>query len=319
MINASDPSGATGQPAVSVVMPALNAAATIGEALESLAGQGIALEAIVADGGSTDGTLDVAGRYPFVQLVPAPGSSIYEALNLAVAAARAPVIAWLNADDLFLPGALAALLAGFVAAPEAEIVRGLPHFVRSGADGWQAHDRRIEARAADALGLRQITRGPLAINTMVFRRTLVERVGLFDTSLRLSADREWMLRAWRGGARIVELGQPVYCYRVHGGSSTLDPARRNHRRARDEHAAILRRVLPEALVLPARDPVRVELRRWHAVEAALGLQAALAAADWPAAMRLVAAAGRADPAWLPILGGQIAALLRERWADRQRR
>jgi glycosyltransferase involved in cell wall biosynthesis len=319
MINASDPSEATSVPPLSVVMPALDAAATIGEALASLAGRAGdvgGLEAIVVDGGSRDATVAVVERFPFARVVTAPGSSIYEALNLAIAAARAPVVAWLNADDLFLPGALGAMLAALDASAEADIVRGRPEFIRSGAEGWQAHDGPIEARAAGPLDLKRITRGPLAINSMLFRRALLSSVGPFDTSLRLSADREWMLRAWRHGARVLELDRAVYRYRVHGGSHTLDPARRGHRRARDEHAVLLDRLLPDALRLDPRDPVRVELRRWHAVETALRLQAA---GDWRGALGILGQAGRADPAWPLILAGQMAGLLADRWADRRRR
>jgi glycosyltransferase involved in cell wall biosynthesis len=316
MTNAQHPSEATAETLISVVMPTLDAAATIGEALGSLVGQVDGLEAIVVDGGSRDATAAVAGSFPFARVISAPGSSIYEALNLAIAAARAPAVAWLNADDLFLPGALPAMLAALAGAPEADIVRGRPEFIRSGAEGWQAHDRPIEARAAGPLDLKQITRGPLAVNSMLFRRSVLAEIGAFDTSLRLSADREWMLRAWRRGARIRELDRTVYCYRVHGGSHTLDPARRGHRRARDEHAVLLGRLLPEARHLDRRDPVRVELRRWHAVETALRLQVA---GGWRSALGILGAAGRADPAWPLILAGQVARLAADRWADRRRR
>jgi len=67
MNNAVERTEATGWPTLSVVMPALNAAATIGEALDSLAGQVDGLEAIIADGGSTDGTVAIAEKYPFAQ------------------------------------------------------------------------------------------------------------------------------------------------------------------------------------------------------------------------------------------------------------
>lgn len=303
-------------PALAVVMPVLNAADTIADALDSLEDLAAAVEVIIADGGSTDETVAVAARYPFARVLVAPGSSIYQALNLALAAAQAPVIAWLNADDRFLPGGLAAALAVLAAEPAVDAVRGRPHFLRGDAQGWQEHDRRIEARTEGALTLKLITRGPLAINSLVFRRALIDRIGPFDVSLRLAADRDWMLRAWRAGARIRELDQPLYCYRVHSGSHTLDPARRSHLRTRDEHALILRRILPEMRRLAAGDPVRVELRRWHAVECALRLQAALGRGAWRDAARLCVEAARADPAWPLVLAGQLPGLLRARWADR---
>jgi glycosyltransferase involved in cell wall biosynthesis len=306
MNNARQPSGTTGEPVISVVMPALNAGVTIGEALESLTGQVPGLEVIVADGGSTDDTVAIARRFPFARVLSAPGTSIYQALNLAVADARAPVVAWLNADDRFLPGMLAQVLDAFTAAPDAEIVRGTPLFIRSDATGWQSNDGRIEAKAAGALSLALITRGPLAINSMVFRRSALARIGPFDTSLRLAADREWMLRAWCAGVRVVEMNRPLYCYRVHSGSSTLDPGRRNHLRAREEHAAILRRLLPLARAGGSAAAVRGALRHWHAVECALRLRALVSAGEWRMAARICRESLHADPAWPLILAGQIA-------------
>lgn len=306
---------ATARPALSVVMPALNAAATIGEALASLDGQLAKLEIVLADGGSTDETVAIARRHPFVTLLEAPGSTIYQALNLAIAAARAPVIAWLNADDLFLPGALAAALAALADRPEAEIVRGRPEFRRSGPEGWGAHEPRIEQLSAGPLTLAQIMRGPLAVNSLVFRRAALARIGPFDPSFRLAADRDWVLRAWRQEIRIIELDRPLYRYRVHHGSSTLDPDRRNDARARAEHAAILRRDLPAALERQRRHPVTVELRRWHAVECALRLRPLIARGSWRDAARLAAEATRLDGAWPLILAGRAAAA----WAARVRK
>jgi glycosyltransferase involved in cell wall biosynthesis len=298
-------------------MPVLNAGGTIGDALDSAALLGGTIETIVVDGGSTDATLAVAARYNFARVIPAPGSSIYEALNLAIARARAPVVAWLNADDRFVAAGVAAARAILAADPEVEIVRGRPEFLRGdGAGGWSERERRIEARTAGPLSLPLITRGPLAINSMLFRRSLIQRVGPFDTTLRLAADREWMLRAWRAGARIAELDAPLYRYRVHPGSSTLDLGMRNHRRARDEHRAILRRLLPPALGLAAGDPARAELRRWHAVESALTLQLLLRGRAWREAAKRFMESGRLDPGWPLVLAAQLPGMARARRRDR---
>jgi glycosyltransferase involved in cell wall biosynthesis len=307
MNDAAAPHEATGHPTLSVVMPALNAAATIGEALASLDGQLAGLELVLADGGSTDETMAIARRHPFVTVLEAPGSTIYQALNLAIAAARAPIIAWLNADDLFLPDALAAALAAFAEQPDVEIVRGRPEFRRSGPEGWGAHEQRIERLGAGPLSLAQIMRGPLAINSLLFRRTALARIGPFDPSFRLAADRDWMLRAWRQGVRVVELDLPLYRYRVHHGSSTLDPDRRNDARTRAEHAAILRRDLPAALEGHRRHPFTVELRRWHAVECALRLKPLIVRGAWREAASLATEAAGLDAAWPLILAGCAAA------------
>ncbi|HVJ52771.1 MAG TPA: glycosyltransferase [Aliidongia sp.] len=278
-------------PPLSVVMPVLNAARMIDEALASAA-EFVDCEIIVVDGGSTDGTPDLVRRHRQARLISAPGTSIYQALNIAILDTRAPLIAWLNADDLLLPGAAQAAVAAFEAAPDADIVRGQAQFVASDEAGWGGHDRLSEQRTAGPLRLDLVTRGPLAVNTMFFRRSLFDNVGLFDESLRLAADREWMLRAWLAGIEIREIPDPVYRYRIHAGSSTLDPRRRNYRVVRAEHDAILRRYLPVALRRRPDDPFRRELRRWHAVEYALRLNGLIGnGALWPV-VRLVGAGVR---------------------------
>ena len=133
-------------------------------------------------------------------------------------------------------------------------------------DGSLWHDARNERRAAGRLGLDTILRGPVAINSMFFRRGLFDRIGGFDTAFRLAADRDWVLRAWRAQARIAELDRALYRYYIHPGSATLDRARRNYRAIRREHLAIAGRALAGPVANAALTPM---LRRWHAHEVGL--------------------------------------------------
>lgn len=114
---------------VSVVIPAHNAARFIGQAIESVfqqreASTGLDLDVIVVDNTSTDATCDVVQRDfgSKVRLLhePKPGAAC--ARNTGVAAATEPLIAFLDADDLWLPGKLAAQSAALTAHPDVSLV-----------------------------------------------------------------------------------------------------------------------------------------------------------------------------------------------------
>jgi glycosyltransferase involved in cell wall biosynthesis len=105
-------------PLVSVVIPVLNGAGTLGQQLEALAAQTFrgSWEVIVADNGSTDGTAEVVhdwkGRLPRLRLVDASGQiSTNHARNAGVATARGRLLAFCDADDVAAPDWLAAIVA----------------------------------------------------------------------------------------------------------------------------------------------------------------------------------------------------------------
>jgi glycosyltransferase involved in cell wall biosynthesis len=107
------------RPDVSVVIPVLNGAATIGQQLEALAAQTYqgSWEVVVADNGSTDGTAEVVrartGRLPRLRLVDASDrTSTNHARNVGATASEGELIAFCDADDLATPGWLAAIVAG---------------------------------------------------------------------------------------------------------------------------------------------------------------------------------------------------------------
>lgn len=254
-------------PAVSVIIPALNAGATLSSALQSLVSQSAAFEAILVDGGSQDDTLAVAAAMPWLRTISAPGTSIYQALNLAIAESRAPNILWLNADDALLPGAMDALLTAMEASPDAGIIRGRPRFLEN-IDGVLMPCIRENEATDRPFGLELLLRGPCAINSLCIRRSVFDSIGLFRTDMRLAADREWLLRAWCVGIGVIDIPQPVYRYLVHSGSLTLDRAGRNFATIRHEHLAIIQRYLTELPRVPT-PALRSSLRRWQAVEIAL--------------------------------------------------
>ena len=211
-------------PTISVVTPVLNRHDTIAAAVDSVSSQSVpALEHIVVDGGSRDGTLDVLARYPHLAVSSGPDAGIYDALNKAIAKARGDFVAHLNADDLLAPDALSAVLAAARNKPAADAICG----------GAMLVDM-VGARVADLTAPRfrqsdfsAVLLGSPIINARVFRRSVYERVGQYDTRFRLLADRDFLVRAQLAGIVSLETDATLYVYRQHPASATFDPENRN--------------------------------------------------------------------------------------------
>jgi glycosyltransferase involved in cell wall biosynthesis len=255
-------------PDIAVVIPALNAAAHLGTALSSLAAQDADFEAVLVDGGSRDDTVAIAMQAG-VRVISAPGTSIYEAHNRGFAETRAPAIVLLNADDVLLPGALAAWRDALAQAPAAGMARGRATFTEIDRAGVAGPVAGADERAAAPLDTDLLLRGPCAINSLCIRRAVFDRIGAFDTAYRLAADREWMLRAWIARVPLVEMDRPVYRYLMHDGSSTIDRARRNFALVRRENIAIAQHYLSGAPARQATPAALRAVRQWHAAEATM--------------------------------------------------
>jgi glycosyltransferase involved in cell wall biosynthesis len=298
---------------VAVIMPALNAAGWIREALASLTDQAADFEVVLVDGGSRDETMAIAAAQPNLRVVSAPGTSIYEALNRGIAETRALAIVFLNADDTLLPGAIEAWRDALARAPECGIARGRATFVEVDRGGSLVPISRISSRVAGPLTADLLLRGPCAINSLCIRRSVFDRIGSFDTKYRLAADRDWMLRAFTVGVGVAEIDRPVYRYLSHAGSSTLDRLRRNYALMRCEHLDIATRNLAEAS--PGKPLLTRALRRWHAAETAMLAWHQVRALDLSGAASTLARATRLDASWPAALAGESARWLAQRRSE----
>jgi glycosyltransferase involved in cell wall biosynthesis len=289
-------------PDIAIVIPALNAATHLRTALASLAAQDASFEAVLVDGGSRDDTIKIAADAG-VRVVTAPGTSIYEAHNRGFAETRAPAIVLLNADDVLLPGALAAWRDALAQAPQAGIARGLATFAEMDRAGLAGPIAGADERAAAPLDTDLLLRGPCAINSLCIRRAVLDRIGAFDTAYRLAADREWMLRAWIAGVPMLEMKRPVYRYLMHDGSSTIDRARRNFAVVRRENIDIAERYLAGPAAQQATRETLRAVRQWHAAETTMLASHHLRAGDWRGLVGTTRQAFRAAPLW-PLRGAR---------------
>ncbi|MBB5688885.1 glycosyltransferase [Roseomonas alkaliterrae] len=179
-----------GKPLVSVVTVCRNAAATLQACLESVAAQTWpAVEHIVIDGVSTDGTLAMleAWRPRLAVLVSEPDSGLYDAMNKGVARARGEFVLFLNADDLFAgPDALRDAMAAIAADPGGDVYYGSLE-VRIGGE------RHVYAPPPPEKAAEEMVLGCLPHQATLARRAVFERTGPFDLRWRRHADYAWWL------------------------------------------------------------------------------------------------------------------------------
>lgn len=197
---------------VSCIVPVYNGEAYLAEALDSILAQTLpALEVLVVDDGSSDGTAAVARRYgkriAYLHQLHMGQSA---ARNHGLRVARGDLVAFLDADDLADPARLARQVARFQAKPELDLCQALTR------DFWSP-EVSAEQRRADQ-ELRRPHRGN--IDTWVVRRSLFERIGGFDPDLRFGETVEWYCRARESGASIEFLPEVVAYRRVHGNNLT---------------------------------------------------------------------------------------------------
>jgi glycosyltransferase involved in cell wall biosynthesis len=280
---------------LSLVMPVLNRVSLIDAALDSVAAQGAghAIEIVVVDGGSDDGTqARVRDRGDLtIRLIDAPGSSVYRALNMGILAATGEVVGNLNSDDLLAPGAFHHLDHIF---RDADIVALHGASLLVDEDGTAS-----EHRYPPGLDRMRIMMGTPAINALFVRRDVFDRVGLFDERWRIASDRDWLLRLLRAGVPVTKLDQLLYCFRSHEGSLTLHQDWTRLMPAYDEYRAIAEAILADRSI---GGEERKLARLWHARQITV-LMAALAQRGKLARMSVLAKqAFAADPGW-PIAGG----------------
>lgn len=183
-------------PDVGVVIPAYNRATTLHRALGSALSQSVRdIEVLVVDDGSTDGTAEVAtaARDPRVRvLCHATNRGAAAARNTAVAACRAPFIAFLDSDDAWLPGKLEAQLATLRAAPANTLVSCHGVEMRLVDHGLTRGHRLSGSADWFARLLRDCDFSPGA--TLLARREAFDIVGPLDETLPRFEDWDWLLR-----------------------------------------------------------------------------------------------------------------------------
>lgn len=205
-------------PWLTVVTPSLNQGRFIRDAIESVRSQSLEsddFEHIVVDGGSEDETLDILAMYPHLRVLHDPGLGQSHAVNLGLRAAAGEVIGWLNADDRYLPGAVASCRRVLALQPEVGVVYGNARVIdESGAV--------VGPIRSGPFDLPQLLNGINAIpQPAVFMRAeVLEQIGLLNEQLHYVMDYELWLRASRV-TRILWVDETWADFRKHLSSKTV--------------------------------------------------------------------------------------------------
>jgi glycosyltransferase involved in cell wall biosynthesis len=297
-------------PRLSIVTPCLNRAATIGAAIDSVLAQGHpSCEHIVVDGGSTDGTAQVLARYPHLVVVREADRNLYDAINKGLRRTRGDLVGLLNSDDLYAPGAFAAAEAA-LADPALEMVIGAAEFFAV-EDGREVVLRRLSGAAAVGLTEANAIGNVTAMNAAIYRRALIERVGLFDDRFPLAADKDFWLRLALAAPRHAVIPDTIIRYRSHAGSLTF--AAGDLRDKLSRHLLDLART--RMAELPAGSPAHAAYRRWHGWAAGYRAGVLAGQRQWRAAAGTAMAGFALDPVW----PARFLARLPGHWRDRAAR
>ena len=202
-------------PRVSVVMAVLNGAARLPEALASIRSQTVPVaEILLVDGGSTDGTRELAQAADDVRLLDQEGPTLAGAYNTGIGAAGGTHVAFLSHDDLWMPRKLEVQLERLAAPPPADAAVGHVTFV-------------VEPGDRPPAGFRpELLEGPRPariMETLLAPRDVFERVGPFRADVSPADDVDWFARAQDAGVRMAVVPDVILRKRVHEGSTAHAP------------------------------------------------------------------------------------------------
>ena len=240
---------------VSVITAVRNGAATVRQALESVLAQDHpAIEYIVIDGASTDGTADIIREYQdrLAYFISEPDRGISDAWNKGLARATGDYIAFLNADDHYHPNFIRRSLAARTGAPR-EVIYGATA-VEEGDEVQDLIERRFQPSAiAGGFGFRHPS---CLVSAATF-----EAAGRFDADVRIACDTDFLLRCVQQQAVFTYSGAVVFMRR--GGVSD-----RHWQRAAHEY---LGRLVHHGFLTPAQARHQARLIPLRALNRQLGL------------------------------------------------
>ncbi len=226
---------AVSQPSLSIVTPSFQQARYLRETVQSVLRETrVAAEYVVQDGGSTDGSVEileqlispqnqksaVAAKSPSLiplrwESVPDRGQADAIARGFAKTSGRPDdLMAWINSDDFYVPGALPFVADYFAAHPEVDAIYG--HRILVDENSREIGRWFLPRHDPEVLRLNDF----VPQETLFWRRRIWDKVGGVDKSFKFAMDWDLLLRFQAAGARIVRVPYFLACFRIHSAQKT---------------------------------------------------------------------------------------------------
>ena len=200
---------------ISIVTPSYNQGRYLADAVESVAEQNYPhVEHIILDAQSTDETLEVLGRYSHLEhlrWVSEPDDGQTDAINKGFQQATGDIVAWLNADDYYLPGTFAKVAQAFTDCPATDIIYGEAAFVDA--------DKNVTGyRRGHSFDYQVLLYYSCYIqSTATFlRRHIIDEGHLLVPSYKVTMDLEYYVRLAQLGFRYKFIPEIFAGFRWHG-------------------------------------------------------------------------------------------------------
>jgi glycosyltransferase involved in cell wall biosynthesis len=234
--------------AFSIVTPSFRSSAWLKLCIASVADQKVELEHIVQDAGSDDGTLEWLPHERRTKAFVEKDQGMYDAINRGLRRARGKILAYLNCDEQYLPGALSAVGRFFEGNPDVDLVFG--DIVMIDPQGDYLYHRKVQTPLKYHTWTCQLSTLSCA---MFFRRRLVFDEGFFfDPVLRDVGDGEWMVRLLQKKTRMGVLGAFTSAFTCTGNNMSTGENARQERHQLAASAPTLVRALKPAIILHHR-------------------------------------------------------------------
>jgi glycosyltransferase involved in cell wall biosynthesis len=227
-------------PTITIVTPSLNKVRFLGEAIQSVISQegSFRIEYFIMDGGSTDGSIDLirshadlvsGSRYECrcagvsLHWLSQPDRGQTAAINHGMRRASGSYVAFLNADDTYLPGAFSRVTEAFQCRPKADFIYGDGDVIdEEGRLQWEWLSRPYDYRLLNSYHFAWNAFPNYVMQQATFwRRSVLDRIGYLDESMHFAMDLEYWLRAGSRGLVLEHIPVKLASFRIMPGTKTL--------------------------------------------------------------------------------------------------